>query len=171
MRRLGKAILYFHGGGFRLGSVSSHRDLIAQNIARRAAAACSRSTTGSRPEHRFPAPLDDAIAAYGWMLRSGIEAGEYRLCRGFRRRKSRARSDADLARTRSAAAGGGGADVAMDRSGCDRRELCQPCRRRSDPPAADDPGAGEELSRAGRRSRAIRWCRRSMPTSPVCRRC
>ena len=25
-----KAILYFHGGGFRIGSVSSHRDLIAQ---------------------------------------------------------------------------------------------------------------------------------------------
>ena len=27
---LDKAILYFHGGGFRLGSVTSHRDLIAQ---------------------------------------------------------------------------------------------------------------------------------------------
>ena len=26
----GKAILYFHGGGFRLGSVSSHRELIAR---------------------------------------------------------------------------------------------------------------------------------------------
>ena len=31
---LDKAILYFHGGGFRIGSVASHRDLIAQ-IARR----------------------------------------------------------------------------------------------------------------------------------------
>ena len=27
---LDKAILYFHGGGFRIGSVASHRDLIAQ---------------------------------------------------------------------------------------------------------------------------------------------
>src|SRR5580765_8012312 len=25
-----KAILYFHGGGFRIGSVTSHRELIAQ---------------------------------------------------------------------------------------------------------------------------------------------
>src|SRR5882757_5229980 len=25
-----KAILYFHGGGFRIGSVASHRELIAQ---------------------------------------------------------------------------------------------------------------------------------------------
>src|SRR5512138_2564178 len=25
-----KAILYFHGGGFRLGSIASHRDLIAR---------------------------------------------------------------------------------------------------------------------------------------------
>ena len=34
MRPLDKAILYFHGGGFRIGSVASHRDLIAQIAAR-----------------------------------------------------------------------------------------------------------------------------------------
>jgi epsilon-lactone hydrolase len=62
-----KAILYFHGGGFRLGSVSSHRDLIAR-IAD--ASSCRVLAINYRlaPEHRFPAPVEDAIAAYGWML-------------------------------------------------------------------------------------------------------
>ena len=68
-----KAILYFHGGGFRIGSVNSHRDLIAQIAL----------TTGCRvlainyrlaPEHRFPAALDDALAAYGWMLDRGLKS-------------------------------------------------------------------------------------------------
>ncbi len=68
----GTAILYFHGGGFRIGSVSSHRDMIAQ-------IACA---TGFRvlainyrlaPEHRFPVALDDALAAYDWMRRQGFK--------------------------------------------------------------------------------------------------
>ena len=66
-----KAILYFHGGGFRLGSVSSHRDLIA----RISEASCCRMLAINyrlAPEHRFPAPLEDALAAYGWMLDHGL---------------------------------------------------------------------------------------------------
>jgi epsilon-lactone hydrolase len=65
-----KAILYFHGGGFRLGSVSSHRELIA----RIAEMGCRVLAINYRlaPEHRFPAPLEDAIAAYGWMLDQGL---------------------------------------------------------------------------------------------------
>jgi acetyl esterase/lipase len=67
----GKAILYFHGGGFRLGSVSSHRELIAR-IAE--ASGCRVLAINYRlaPEYRFPAPLEDAIAAYGWMLDQGL---------------------------------------------------------------------------------------------------
>ena len=66
-----KAILYFHGGGFRLGSVSSHRELIAR-IAE--ASGCRVLAINYRlaPEHRFPAQLEDAIAAYGWMLDQGL---------------------------------------------------------------------------------------------------
>jgi acetyl esterase/lipase len=67
-----KAILYFHGGGFRLGSVSSHRDMIAR-IAD--ASGCRVLAINYRlaPEHRFPAPVDDALAAYGWMLDQGLK--------------------------------------------------------------------------------------------------
>lgn len=65
-----KAILYFHGGGFRLGSVASHRDLIA----RIADASCCRVLAINyrlAPEHRFPAALDDALAAYDWLRAQG----------------------------------------------------------------------------------------------------
>jgi epsilon-lactone hydrolase len=67
-----KAILYFHGGGFRIGSVSSHRDLIAR-IAD--ASGCRVLAINYRlaPEHRFPAPLEDSLAAYGWMLGQGLK--------------------------------------------------------------------------------------------------
>jgi len=66
-----KAILYFHGGGFRLGSVSSHRELIAR-IADASGCRVLAINYGLAPEHRFPAPLEDAIAAYGWMLDKGL---------------------------------------------------------------------------------------------------
>jgi monoterpene epsilon-lactone hydrolase len=65
-----RAILYFHGGGFRIGSVSSHRDLIAQIAV---ASHCRVLAINYRlaPEHRFPAALDDALAAYEWMRDEG----------------------------------------------------------------------------------------------------
>ena len=68
----GNAILYFHGGGFRLGSVSSHRELIARISE---ASGCRVLAINYRlaPEHRFPAPLEDAMAAYGWMLDQGLK--------------------------------------------------------------------------------------------------
>jgi monoterpene epsilon-lactone hydrolase len=70
---LDKAILYFHGGGFRIGSVASHRDLIAQIAL---ASGCRVLAINYRlaPEHRFPAALDDALAAYGWMLDRGLKS-------------------------------------------------------------------------------------------------
>jgi epsilon-lactone hydrolase len=66
-----KAILYFHGGGFRLGSIASHRDLIAR-IAE--ASRCRVLAINYRlaPEYRFPAALEDALTAYAWMLEQGL---------------------------------------------------------------------------------------------------
>jgi acetyl esterase/lipase len=70
-----KAILYFHGGGFRIGSIASHRDLIARMAD---AGGCRALAVNYRlaPEHRFPAALDDALAAYGWMLGQGLNAND-----------------------------------------------------------------------------------------------
>jgi monoterpene epsilon-lactone hydrolase len=69
-----KAVLYLHGGGFRIGSVSSHRALIARIAL---ASGCRVLAINYRlaPEHRFPAALDDAIAAYRWMLDRGLKSG------------------------------------------------------------------------------------------------
>ncbi|MBI3373695.1 MAG: alpha/beta hydrolase [Betaproteobacteria bacterium] len=64
-------LLYLHGGGFQVGSVRSHRDLIAR-LSR--AAGCRALAIDYRraPEHRFPAALSDAIAAYQWLLEQGV---------------------------------------------------------------------------------------------------
>src|SRR5262249_39148143 len=67
-----KAILYLHGGGFRLGSVVSHRDLIARIAV---ASGCRSLAINYRlaPEHRFPAPIEDTLAAYQWMQDQGFK--------------------------------------------------------------------------------------------------
>jgi monoterpene epsilon-lactone hydrolase len=62
-------ILYLHGGGYVFGGPDSHRDI-----------ACRLCVTTNRPvllldyrlapEHRFPAAVDDATAAYQWLLES-----------------------------------------------------------------------------------------------------
>jgi epsilon-lactone hydrolase len=68
----GKAILYFHGGGFRIGSVVSHRDLVAKIAC---ASGCRVLAINYRlaPEHRFPAALDDTLAAYDWLRAQGLK--------------------------------------------------------------------------------------------------
>jgi len=70
--RLGRLILYLHGGGFHIGSVASHFGLIARLSA---AARCRVLALEYRlaPEHRFPAPLEDSLAAYDWLLGQGYE--------------------------------------------------------------------------------------------------
>lgn len=69
-----RAILYLHGGGFRLGSIESHRDLL-QRLSKAADARVLAIDYRLCPEHRFPAPLEDALAAYRWMLEQGIPPG------------------------------------------------------------------------------------------------
>ncbi|SEE25496.1 alpha/beta hydrolase [Bradyrhizobium erythrophlei] len=70
-----RAILYFHGGGFRIGSVASHRDLAAR-IAD--ASGCRILSINYRlaPEHRFPAALDDALAAYQYLRDQGLRPAD-----------------------------------------------------------------------------------------------
>lgn len=70
-----KAILYFHGGGFRIGSVASHRDLAAR-IAD--ASGCRVLSVNYRlaPEHRFPAALDDALIAYQYLRDQGLRPAD-----------------------------------------------------------------------------------------------
>lgn len=64
-------ILYLHGGAYVLGSLGSHGKLAAQ-IGHAAAATVYFCDYRLAPEHPYPAALDDALAAYRWMLAQGL---------------------------------------------------------------------------------------------------
>jgi acetyl esterase/lipase len=66
-----RAILYFHGGGYVLGSIHSHRDM-CERLSRAAQARVLALDYRLSPEHPFPAPVEDARAAYRWMLKQGL---------------------------------------------------------------------------------------------------
>jgi len=69
----GLTILYLHGGGYSFYPRSFYDNLsalIALSAGSRLFAAEYRLT----PEHRFPAQLEDATAAYEWLLGEGVEA-------------------------------------------------------------------------------------------------
>lgn len=67
----GPVVLYFHGGGYGLGSVETHRDLVARICQASGGSALSLEYRLA-PEHRFPAQLHDATNAYRWLLEQGI---------------------------------------------------------------------------------------------------
>lgn len=67
-----RVLLYLHGGGYSIGSVDSHRDLIAR-IARASGATAFALDYRRAPEHRFPAQLDDAVACYRWLLEQDVD--------------------------------------------------------------------------------------------------
>jgi epsilon-lactone hydrolase len=61
------SILYLHGGAFVMGSAFGHRPLAAA-LALAAGRGVLVADYRLAPEHPFPAALDDAYAAYRWML-------------------------------------------------------------------------------------------------------
>lgn len=67
----GKAVLYLHGGGYVIGSLDSHRHLAAE-IGRAARSRTLAIDYRLAPEHPFPAAVDDALAAYRFLLSSGV---------------------------------------------------------------------------------------------------
>jgi acetyl esterase/lipase len=65
-----RAVLYLHGGGYTMGSCNTHRALGAR------LAVVSRAPVliidyRLAPEHPFPAALEDALAAYRWLIEPG----------------------------------------------------------------------------------------------------
>jgi monoterpene epsilon-lactone hydrolase len=66
-----RALLYFHGGAFIYCSLNIHRALVARWAVAGGTQAVSVDYRLA-PEHPFPAALDDCLAAYRWMVRSGI---------------------------------------------------------------------------------------------------
>lgn len=65
-------ILYLHGGAYALGSAHIHREFLG-----RLAAACGLKVLAINyrlaPEHPFPAALEDAVTAYRWLRKQGLD--------------------------------------------------------------------------------------------------
>jgi len=68
----GRTILYLHGGGYGLGAIDTHRDLIAR-LCRASRSNALAIDYRLAPEHKFPAQLDDAMTAYRFLLESGVD--------------------------------------------------------------------------------------------------
>ncbi len=66
-----RVVLHLHGGGYVLGSVQSHRALLERLAI---AAGCRVLAPNYRlaPEAPFPAAVEDACAAYRWLIAQGI---------------------------------------------------------------------------------------------------
>jgi acetyl esterase len=67
-------LVYFHGGGFVVGSIASY-DGVCRALARGADAIVVSVGYRLAPEDRFPAGLDDAIAATRWVIAEGASFG------------------------------------------------------------------------------------------------
>ncbi len=69
----GKALLYLHGGGYVICSPDTHREMVA-HLAK--ACGCRVLLLDYRlaPEFPFPAAVEDAVAAYRWLLAQGYPA-------------------------------------------------------------------------------------------------
>jgi len=65
-----RVVLYLHGGAYVIGSLNTHRDL-AGRISRAAGARVLNVDYRLAPEHPHPAAVDDATAAYQWLLGTG----------------------------------------------------------------------------------------------------
>jgi epsilon-lactone hydrolase len=69
----GKALIYFHGGGHYIGSLTSHRHFVSRLAV---AAGVTTFNVGYRlaPEHPYPAGLEDAVKVYRRILDLGFAA-------------------------------------------------------------------------------------------------
>jgi acetyl esterase/lipase len=66
-----RTILYFHGGGYVMGSLTSHRGVVAKFV-RESGVRALHFQYRLAPEHPFPAALEDSVATYSWLLAQGI---------------------------------------------------------------------------------------------------
>lgn len=67
-----RVIVYLHGGGYVMGSLDTHRNLVAR-IAAASSARVLFLNYRLAPEHPFPAALEDVLAAYRWLLMEGLD--------------------------------------------------------------------------------------------------
>ncbi len=67
-------LLFFHGGGFTVGSIASH-DVLCRELSRLSGCAVISLDYRLAPEHRFPTAVNDAWDATQWIAAHGNDLG------------------------------------------------------------------------------------------------
>ena len=67
-----RVIYYLHGGGYVIGSINTHREMVSR-LSRAASARVLIIDYRLAPENPFPAAVDDSTAAYRWLLSAGVD--------------------------------------------------------------------------------------------------
>jgi acetyl esterase/lipase len=73
-----KVLLHFHGGGYVLGSLHTVRQLVSRLAAATGVRGLSLDYRLA-PENPFPAAVEDATAAYRWLLGTGVDSSAVAL--------------------------------------------------------------------------------------------
>jgi acetyl esterase len=67
-------LVYYHGGGWVVGDLDTH-DVVARQLARDAGLGVLSISYRRAPEHRFPAAVEDAYAAFMWAVGHATSLG------------------------------------------------------------------------------------------------
>ncbi len=71
---LSPCLVFFHGGGWVIGDLDSH-DVVCRTLADEGQLIVISVDYRLAPEHRFPAAVDDAIAATEWVSNNALSLG------------------------------------------------------------------------------------------------
>lgn len=67
-------LVYFHGGGWVVGDLDTH-DYVCRQIAEAANVLVISVDYRRAPEYAFPIPLEDAYAAFEWIVKNAVSLG------------------------------------------------------------------------------------------------
>jgi acetyl esterase len=71
---LAPCLVFFHGGGWMIGDLDSH-DVVCRKLAHEGELIVISVDYRRSPEHKFPAAVDDAIAATRWIASNAAQLG------------------------------------------------------------------------------------------------